>query len=282
MQLNIRLLTDADLENADGILKSAFRQGESRITELQLYRKVQPDGWFLALQEGKPAGMVGATNYKTLAYVGMMAVHQEYQRQGIGLALMQHILAWLANRSVPLVLLDASDEGRPLYEKLGFNTCDSTYVMRRCDILPPNQLSPHAQIVTVQDPDVLFGYDRHVFGADRSRLLRALFNAFPGRVFLVRDERGLMAGYLFAQESRIGPWVAESPKYADILLQAALSLPYQGAVSLVVPEVNRDGIDLLRRSGFEIARINRHMGKGNSTSPIERRKIYGQTSLAVG
>ena len=120
MPLSIRLLADADLARANAILQSAFQRSESWLTDLQLFDKLQPDGVCLACQHEIPLGMVAAIKYPTFAYVGLMGVHQESQRQGVGLALMQHILAWLDQEGVHQVLLDASPLGQPLYEKLGF------------------------------------------------------------------------------------------------------------------------------------------------------------------
>src|SRR5512136_748548 len=113
MNISIRPLVDSDLERVDAILKLAFQGSASRLGELRLYRQIQPDGWFVATREDLPVGMVGATNYETFAHVGFMAVHPQAQRQGVGLALMQFLLARL-EKQVPLVVLDSSAAGRPL------------------------------------------------------------------------------------------------------------------------------------------------------------------------
>ena len=77
MSISIRPLADPDLEAADTIIKLAFRTSISRINDLQLYRRIQPDGWFVATQQEHPVGMVGATNYGAVAHVGLMAVHPD-------------------------------------------------------------------------------------------------------------------------------------------------------------------------------------------------------------
>jgi len=46
----------------------------------------------------------------------------EFRRRGIAREIMQTILAWLKERGLRAVNLHASAEGRPLYEKLGFET----------------------------------------------------------------------------------------------------------------------------------------------------------------
>ncbi len=72
------------------------------------------------------------------------------------------------------------------------------------------------------------------------------------------------------------------PLAAEALLQSALGLPFEGPLSVHVPAGNRSALELLQRYGFEQVRANLHMGKGNREPPGQRRKIYAQTSLAVG
>lgn len=47
-------------------------------------------------------------------------VEPEYRRQGIARRLMQTMIDWCRAQGFPHVSLHASDEGRPLYESLGF------------------------------------------------------------------------------------------------------------------------------------------------------------------
>ncbi|HEU4558878.1 MAG TPA: GNAT family N-acetyltransferase [Longimicrobium sp.] len=43
-----------------------------------------------------------------------------WRRRGLAALLMEHVLAWAREAGVGSVVLHASDEGRPLYEQLGF------------------------------------------------------------------------------------------------------------------------------------------------------------------
>jgi GNAT superfamily N-acetyltransferase len=49
-----------------------------------------------------------------------MYVEREYRRRGIARALMQAMIAWCRENGFVSVGLHASDQGRPLYEQLGF------------------------------------------------------------------------------------------------------------------------------------------------------------------
>ena len=65
------------------------------------------------------AGTVTLTRWGTdLAAVGMMLVAARYSRRGLGQALMEHLLRAAGEGAT--VTLFATDMGRPLYEKLGF------------------------------------------------------------------------------------------------------------------------------------------------------------------
>lgn len=125
-------------------------------------------------------------------------------------------------------------------------------------------------------------WDSTFFGTNRHKVLQALLAFFPGRGLILRDGTGQIAGYLFAQRNRIGPWVMRPSRNAESLLQAALALPYEGTVSLAVPAVNQEAIELLQRYGFIQLRSNRHMGRGQSESPGLRTQIFAQASLAIG
>ncbi len=180
MTITIRPLADADLAAVDEILMLAFQSAASRLPDLQLYRRMQPDGWFVAARGETPVGMVGAVNYGAVAHVGFMAVHPHAQRQGIGLALMQFLLADLELKGAPLVTLDASAAGRHLYESLGFVPYDETVLLQRQDHSPVPPRSAPLHNLTVQDLDELVQADTHIFGADRRKVFQVLLEAFPG------------------------------------------------------------------------------------------------------
>jgi GNAT superfamily N-acetyltransferase len=54
------------------------------------------------------------------AYVVNVFVERAWRRRGVATALMTHVLGYARERRLRIVTLHASDEGRPLYEKLGF------------------------------------------------------------------------------------------------------------------------------------------------------------------
>jgi predicted N-acetyltransferase YhbS len=282
MTIVIRALTIKDFEAADRILQSAFGSPESRQADLRRYLSMQPDGWFIATNQGEQVGMVGAVDFGSFAYVGMMAVLTEMRHQGIGRALMEHLLDWLDERDCPMALLDATEAGAPLYEHLGFIDDGEIHVFH----LPVSVSTPypagHVSSMGPHDLPALVDFDTPIFGADRGKALSAYLADFPTRSLIARDEIGRIGGFLFAQMGRIGPWAAVDPATAEDLIKAALSLPYEWFPRVNIPSPNQAAVELLKRYGFQGQYSLRLMRRGGSQSPGDWSRIYAQASSAIG
>jgi GNAT superfamily N-acetyltransferase len=57
-----------------------------------------------------------------------MYVEREYRRRGIARALMEKMIGWCREKGFVSVGLHASDEGRPLYEQLGFEPTNEMHL----------------------------------------------------------------------------------------------------------------------------------------------------------
>lgn len=283
MSLSIRELVDIDLKPAEKLLNITFKSDINRLDDLRLYRRMQPDGWFGAFDDGHFVGMVGAVNYDGYAHIGFMVVKPEMQGRGIGRALMEFLLNWLDRQKVQIITLDASKMGYPLYEKLGFVEYSQTIVLeRQCNTSTTAVTPPHISLIKHSDIDELVDIDTTIFGANRRKVFLALLETYPTRGLVQRDANGKIAGYLYALENRIGPWIMLQPEKTEELLRAALAMPFDKAISVYLPIENQATVELLKRYGFLQIRINAHMIRGSGETPGQRQKIYSQTSLAVG
>jgi len=54
------------------------------------------------------------------AYITSMYVNPEYRNKGIGTAILTKILEKAEDKGYKIIMLNASDMGRPMYEKMGF------------------------------------------------------------------------------------------------------------------------------------------------------------------
>ncbi|MEO7911936.1 MAG: GNAT family N-acetyltransferase [Roseiflexaceae bacterium] len=281
MTITIHSLTAADLNRADAIQQAAYG-GESRKDRLQLYLSLQPDGWLLAMLDGEPAGIAGGTNYGTVGHIGLVAVEPSKQRRGVALALMEHLLGWFDHQDCPLIQLDASDAGVPLYRKLGFVEDEKTlgFTQGNCALRPAQ--SERVGRLQVADIPALVAFDAPIFGGDRAAVFAAALAATPERAFVARDSAGQISGYLFAQALVLGPWAARTPADAEALLAAALTLPFDGAIRTLTPGSNVDAANLLMRYGFSPQRLLHRMRRGSVVAAGQRSLLYGQSSLAIG
>ncbi|HVA90694.1 MAG TPA: GNAT family N-acetyltransferase [Chloroflexota bacterium] len=282
MTLAIRRMVIDDLEPAARVATAAYGRPSS-IGELQRYLALQPDGWLVAEWAGALAGLVGAVDYGDRAWVGLMAVDPPLQGRGIARALMEALLEWLDGRRCPTVVLDASDAGAPLYEKLGFVDVDliDAYRLPSLASLAPAS-APSVSPLTNQDLSEATALDAAAFGHARGAVLRSLVADHGTRAFIHRDAKEVVDGYLIAQSLRIGPWVASTLTAARDLLTTALALPYADGPTVQIPRANLAGRTLLEEHGFTLHRSLRHMRRGDPPARDRRDLRYGQASFTLG
>jgi predicted N-acetyltransferase YhbS len=312
--VSIRRLEEADIPTVDVVLRAAFARPTSFAAHVRLTRAIQPDGLLVAEDRGEIVGSVGAVDYGSLAYVGLMAVAPAWQGRGIGRRLMERLLGWLDERGCPTVLLDATDRGARLYEALGFVDAGEALVFERdqwsaaaateweayqlrCDkagsrggefclaIAGGTRLETVARQARRDELDAIAAFDAPAFGADRRRLLAALWREHWRRCLVVREGSGELTGYLLAREPVLGPWLAATPQAAELLLTLALcmpyDLPYSSAPLVMVPRSHQRACELLVRRGFSQRRRLRHMRRGVPARGMPER-LFGQSSFAHG
>ena len=282
MTLTIRHLRETDIARLDRILVTAFATANSFKKQLQRYRAIQPDGWFVAELDRTLVGMVGAMDYGEFAYIGLMAVHPTVQRRGIGRALMERLLDWLDARGTNVARLDATEAGARLYSLFGFVEDSKRLVFQR-DRTTHSPASPsRVRTLCKEDLSALAAFDAPIFGANRLSVFAVYLSELPDRAFVTYDEVGQITGYLFVQPAILGPWAASTPKAAEALLSMALQEPCDRVYCVLVPSANRAAANLLERYGFIQQRELSHMRRGEIAAPSQPEMLYGLGSFAIG
>lgn len=282
MNINVEHLRNQHMESVCDVLAVAFKgPREKYINELQTYRSLQADCWLAASVDDHPVGVVGGIDYGSFTSIGYMAVDPAMQGKGVAKKLFERLLEVINFRQCQVVVLDATDAGAPLYRQFGFID-DGTTLEYECtdEAKIRGNLVSSATEVSNPDIDDIERLDQRVFGADRASVLEHYLNENPNRAFVTRDQVGNVTGYVIAQSKRIGPWVTTNQKDAAVLLEAALSLNFDGSPRVDIPDVNGQGVALLQSYGFTLYRTFQHMTVG--TQPGDRTCQYGQTNLTLG
>lgn len=285
MNWTLRRADERDLLPVDALLKAAFgSRGSFRPTLMRCLR-LQPDGWWVAQRDQAILGLGGAVDYEDLAYIGLMGVHPQVQGQGLGRRILSSILEWLDHKGCPLVVLDATPAGLPLYRSLGFVETEQSLTYTAAKLSPSLDLpSTEHQIrsITVSDFEQITHFDHLILGANRGRLLRPLLWEYLERSLIAVDGEGKIMGVLLAQMDTLGPWMATDPQIAEILLGRALRLPFGSYPRLYAPGCNPEIPDLMARWGFQQRQLLAHMQRGASTSVGRRADLYGMINYALG
>ena len=280
--MHIRSLrdTDSDLDAADRLLTAAYRPPSWR-REVEEYLRTQPDGWFAVEDGDEIVAMAGALSYGPFCWVGLVATRPDRQREGLATRLSMHLIEWAREHGCSTVALDGNDNGRPVYERIGFRPAGDTLLLLAPESLP-GRASDGPRVDQLEDVDELLPLDRSVFGGDRAALLRSIVELESPAIHVVRDG-GAPAGYLFARDGLLGPGCARTPAIAEDLARAALSADAgpNGDIRLLVP-MECGFTSTLVGLGFREQRRLTHMRLGDPTIPGERRQLFAQVSFAAG
>lgn len=175
---------------------------------------------FGLLADGRLAGTALLTPYGAdAATCNMIIVDPAMRGHGLGRRLMQAVLAEAGPRECRLV---ATEEGRPLYEKLGFAATGRIGQYQGIALALPAPAG--VTEATPADLPEIAALDRAATGMDRAAMLARLMAEGP--VLLLRDGsglRGFAACRRFGRGRLMGPLAARGDAAAEILLRAAIA-----------------------------------------------------------
>lgn len=284
MNVQLRPLALTDLDFAHGLSRLAGWNQTRR--DWQRFVQLAPSGCFLATCEERAAGTATTTAYgRELGWIGMVLVHPDFRRRGIGTALLRRAIEHLRHeREVACVRLDATPEGRPLYEGLGFRAEWGLRRWVREGSVSEGPERASSVILTARPqslPEISFALDRQVFGADRRELLQSLLQ---GSLFgQVLEDGSYGLGREGERALYVGPVVAASAPSGETLVRSLLaSLPLDRAVFWDLPDENGAAVELASSLGFRPARVLTRMWLGDAPSPAEPGRLWGLAEPGLG
>ena len=288
--LHIRQMTPADIPFGMEMKTAAgWNQVEA---DWRAFLSYNPDGCFIAEWDGQPVGTTTTTIHDgQVAWIGMVLVHPEFRRLGIGKALLQHAIAWLRQRGVPCIKLDATPAGKTVYVPLGFR---DEYELERVETVATAMNTEGGAVKAECDVEAILGLDREAFGVSRKPVLQRLACEHPdlcwtappsSSLFTLHSPLSSPSGFLVARPGSnawmLGPWVARSTEIAEALLTACLARLAGRRIFADVP-VNHPARQMMARHGFVTQRLLTRMWLGRNDWPGDPALTYAMADPAKG
>lgn len=269
--VRIRNLQPEDIKSAMGlVLSEGWNQTEK---DWGLLIRNTQNVCLAAEVGGELVATATAINYSNdVAWVGMVLVNKKYRGRGISKILLNSIFDKL--KSCKSIKLDATPAGRHVYNKVGFA---DEYMISRMANNPHEDFNFDIRGIAperIQEKDItaVIAFDKHLFGADRSQLIRSLINDYPEKSWLIK--RGSqISGFALGREGnkyhQIGPVSALSAGDAQILLAGALKYLSRQSVVIDILDDKQELAEWLSSAGFVKQRGFIRMFRKNNPYPGE-------------
>jgi GNAT superfamily N-acetyltransferase len=266
----LRRLSAADLSHATELSAQAGwnQTGNDWRTLLEL----SPEGCLGIEVNGHLAATTTLLCYgRWLAWIGMVLTSPEYRRRGFAKRLIAHALELADRMGVETIKLDATDQGQPLYESLGFRSEQAVERWSRAgdDTAPAAGARTSAQLPWIE-------FDLEAFGADRSQLLSKLAH--------LNSPRTIAKSFLFSRPGQtsayLGPCVSEDPSVARRMIEECLQNTSCSWSWDLFPR-NQDAVALAGDLGFAPRRHLVRMARGRALREKEN-AIYAIAGFELG
>ncbi|PGK42407.1 GNAT family N-acetyltransferase [Bacillus anthracis] len=189
-----------------------------------------------------------------LASIGMVIVHPDYKGRGIGKAITNSCIKSVSAQT-PIMLI-ATDEGKPLYEKLGFRAVSyvSKYI---CNSYNMNDycIGNEEYMMNYEECDLeeIMKLDEYAFGTNRKVFLKKRIIQSE-QCIVVKDKEQNVLGYGLSiqtpENKIIGPVVARNDAMAMRIVHY-LAREHHGKLRIDVPEGKDGFMKELEITGFQ-------------------------------
>ncbi|WP_172655768.1 GNAT family N-acetyltransferase [Rossellomorea aquimaris] len=235
--------------------------------------------------EGEIVSSAAIVPYETsFASIGMVIVKEEHRGLGLGKEATQQCMNSLS--SDVAIMLISTEDGKPLYEKMGFQIVDRVHKYI-CDTYSPSNLTNTT--VTIEhfnesDLHKIIELDEAAFGDKRSNFLKHRINQSEA-CLVVKDKIGDIIGFGLSIVGPvnliIGPIVAPDARVASMILDK-LAIGHQGKLRIDMPSGNEVFMEAVEKCGF-VNVSNPPIMMFNSTKMPQRNgELFGIAAQVFG
>lgn len=270
--MTVRQLTPADLPACIALAESREWGPERSKWRLlfeigEAYGIDAPDG------DGLACTTVLVRYGKGAAVASMVLTARRYERQGLATRVMGHVLDQAGDR---IVSLHATPAGRPVYERLGFETVGEVISTFGHFTGEPSGLT---RPMTEDDLGWITELDAQIFEADRAPLLRRM-PGFDERARVLPDGQGYGGAWRNGDSIVVGPVVAQRSDQAFALISDLASgwdVPVRLDLDTRQPELRQWAAERGVERGFS----NALMVRGGEL-PGDRTRLFTPFMVALG
>jgi len=249
-----------------------------QVGRLLLWPSESPHGVVLATDRrvrGEPAGVACCASFGATGWIGALGVVPSARGRGLGAALTEACVQWLRARGAQTVLLYATEPGRPVYERLGFEAEGLAIAWQGRS---PQPEGSGLRALRDDDRPAMAQLDREMAGEDRGAVLEVLG---PARGIAAIDPTdGTLSGFATASPWGISVAVCARDTGAGLALMAGVCAQGRGG-TLIVPEDNAAAAQAVRRWGLTRANDGERMRLGPAPAWDVRRQ-FGLFNLFWG
>ena len=272
----IRRMTPADVEPiAAAILREHWGDRRVNLEFVASHPQARP---FVADADGDVVGVGVLSIHGPVGWIGTVWVEPAWRRNGVGRAVTEATLDAADDAGCRTLVLVATSEGRPLYERLGFEVQTSYRILEAAG----TDGTPDARVRPFDPADLaaMEALDRAATGEDRAHLLRAF--AAPGTARVMDGDDGQVAGFTVRAPWGGGATIAPDLDDAVAMLEArrAASGP-AGRVRAGLLAENEAGLERLLSGGWTESWSAPRLGRGEPLE-WEPTAIWGQFNFAIG
>ena len=259
-------------------------------TDLPLVSGFQQPGWrdilpahafYLASPFCKPVkvtagdeivGIGCGISHGNTGWIAHIIVHQNHRRRGIGRAVVDHLVALLSSSGCESISLVATDDGLPLYSKVGFKTqIPYAFFVRSGPVVDADVSSDRVRRYQVADQAQLLSLDRAISGEDRTRFL---VDKMAGAQ--VYEDMGVVFGF-YLPEAGEGLVMADTVDAGIALMDVRV----RNVNAAVLPTVNTHGTEFLANAGFKETKRSTRMVWGKQF-PWKPDRLYNRIAGNLG
>jgi GNAT superfamily N-acetyltransferase len=230
--------------------------------------------------DGHLAGTGVGTVNGPVGWVGTIWVEPAHRGAGLGWALSQGLIEGLEAAGCRTLILVATEQGMPLYERMGFRLQTRYRILEATGLDPaPAEPDPAVRPYAARDLGGVLALDREATGEDRAHAIRRFATPETTMVFIEGSE---VRGFVIRAPWGGGATIAPDPAHAMRILEARRrAAGPDGRVRVGLVEENGVGLAQLEAAGLAPVWSAPRLFRG---APLDWHPgwIWGQFNHAIG